>query len=628
MAEHVFLCGLSKEQRAEVPVGTILSFEKGIGNLNLKLDRMRKRLVGAEPERLTDFIEIASYVFAADRTTSRGDLTDRGFGEQWRRSFRLIIAVRDPLFWQRPDVNGALGDALGFLSEDWWKFEFVENYEPIPLQQYLGLKLQEDYSEGGTSIVLFSGGLDSLAGAVHELRTTNRHVVLVSHRNLSTIGERQKMLAARLAEGFPQRVTHAWVDNSLTVKLPPGEETQRSRTFFFTAMAAVAAHIETSDRIRFYENGVMSVNLPFATQLVGARSSRSTHPRSLQLLKRLVDLVSMHQIDIDNPFIWKTKVDVVRELASTDQARLIEGTISCSRSQFAIKWFQPHCGTCVQCLQRQISTLAAGAEAFDEAEGYDTDFLEGPREDGDARVMAVETIKLALDCFSVSDRDFLGRFSEPLAWLLRAYPSGEGDDVAKRVIELYRRHGEAVRSIFVKAIGDQAARVVDQALPQSSLLSLVLKERLVVPVLGPTTAPAAVRLSEPKPDRMIEGDTIFVAVDEQRQAIRISDRPELRGQSIFQLIKFLIEVSLAERAKPGLPQAYRSVRARTITDKLSLANDEAVRAAISRARVSLEEAATVLGVPSDQNEVIESTKYGYRLNPKVQVVTIEEFLRK
>lgn len=417
----------------------------------------------------------------------------------------------------------------------------------------------------------------------------------------------------------------------MTDETPPVEETQRTRSFFFTAIGAVAAHIDPSDRIRFFENGIMSVNLPFTAQLVGARASRSTHPRSLQLLKRLVDHVSMHEIAVDNPFVWKTKVEVVRGLAATDQAELITETNSCSRSQYAIKRFQSHCGTCVQCLQRRISTLGADAADIDEPEGYDTDFLEGMRKDGVDRVMAIETVTLAADCAGMSDRDFVGRFAEPLALVLKAYPCGEKEEIAKKVIDLYRRHGEAVRSIFIEAIGRYAASVLDQALPPSSLLALVLKDRLIEPDLGPRSAVVADARTEPEPveqSHRPDDETIRVAVDEKRHAIRISDRPELSGTTIFPLMKLLIELSLAERAKPGLPDNYRSVRARTIADQLDLANDEAARAAIRRARFLLEEAATQLGLSYDQNEILESTKYGYRLNPNVQVVTLEEFVGK
>ena len=626
MREHVFLCGLSSEQRHEFPAGTAISFEKGAGKLNLKLDRMRKRLAGSEPKRLTDFIQIASYVFAADRTTSRGPLDDPGVGAEWRRNFRMVVAVQEVAFWERPDVKAALSDALGFLSEDAWTFQFAENLFPIPLQQFLGLKSDEPSSGGATSVVLFSGGLDSLAGAVHELRTSNRHLVLVSHCNLPTVGLRQKTLAGQLARDFARRVTHVWVDSSLSDEISPTEETQRTRTFFFTAIGAVAAHIETSDRIQFYENGVMSVNLPFVTQLVGARSSRSTHPRSLQLLARLVNLVSRHSIEIDNPFICKTKVDVVRDLADTPQAGLIKGTISCSRSQYAIRKFIPHCGTCVQCLQRRISTLAAGAGELDERDGYETDFLEGPREKPVDRVMAVETIAMALDCSTISDRDFLSRFADPLAHVLQAYPIGETDRIAQKMIELFRRHGDAVKSILRDAISSHATKVLERSLPSSSLLALVMKERLVSVELPQIASSAPTKLPEPKPDRQEDSQAIYIAVDEVRQSILISDRPELRGPTIFPLMKMLIEAAVKDQADGRLPKNYRSFRGKAFADALGASDVNAISAAIKRARAELSEAGAALqSFDAGNNTVIESTGRGYRLNPNVRVVSSAEF---
>ena len=350
MHEHVFLCGLTAEQQAEFPPGTVLSHRAKTGNLKLELERLRKHLDGHEPVRLTDFIEIASFVFAADRLISRGPLTDPGFGAEWRRKFRLVIAVRDLAFWNRADVQEALTEVLSFLSEDFWRFDFVTNLEPIPLQEFLpGIVSRESVDTGGTSVVLFSGGLDSPAGAVHKLRNTDRYVVLVSHLNLPGIGRRQKQIAQELIERFPRRVCHVWINNSLS-GMKAREETQRTRSFFFTAMGAVAAHIETAERIRFFENGVMSVNLPLATQVVGARSSRSTHPRSLQLLNDFVELLAQHPLQIDNPFFLKTKIEIVKELAATPEAHLITNSISCTRSRTANRTHQPHCGTCAQCL--------------------------------------------------------------------------------------------------------------------------------------------------------------------------------------------------------------------------------------------------------------------------------------
>ena len=227
----------------------------------------------------------------------------------------------------------------------------------------------------------------------------------------------------------------------------------------------------------FYENGVTSVNLPIATQVVGACSSRSTHPRSLQLLSHVVQLMSSHQIDIDNPFIWKTKAEVIGELAATQHAQLITRSLSCTRSRTADKTSKPHCGACVQCLHRRISILAGGAGEIEEREGYQTDFLTGPQ-DGPDRVMVIESINLALDCANMSEQDFVRRFADPLSRVLSAYPTTDRNSIALKVADLHWRHGEAVRAILIDAIRPQVPGVLDQALPSSSLLALVLASRL------------------------------------------------------------------------------------------------------------------------------------------------------
>ena len=627
MPERVFLCGLSAEQRAAYPTGTILSLDKSSGNLVLKLGRMRRKLVGTEPKPLTDLIEIASYVFAADRTTGRGDLDDRGYGPDWRRSFFLVIAVRDLALWQRQDVNETLCEALNFLSEDEWRFEFADNQNPISIQDYLGLKEQDADASGGTSVVLFSGGLDSLAGAVHELRHTNRHVVLVSHRNLPGIGSRQRRLAEQLEFAYPRRVTHIWVDNNLSSDFGRLEESQRTRSFFFTAMATVAAHIEGADRIRFYENGVMSVNLPIATQVVGARASRSTHPRSLQLLKDVVELVSMYSIEVDNPFIWKTKAEVVGELAITPQAGLIVITVSCTRARTANRIFQPHCGTCIQCLQRRMATLAAGVGALDERDCYEVDFLEGPRKDGLDRVMALEALALALDCADISATQFIDRFADPVAWVFQAYKASEQEEVAHKLVDLFQRHGGTVRAFLATVMGARALDVLDKTLHPSSLLALTLASRLNASVYRPAEQTPA-RLPEPKiePISAVTSDRIFVAVDEVRHRIRIWDQADLRGHTIFPIMRMLMAAAQKDRVDGLLPKNHRAFSAEVIADSQSLSNADAVRSAIRRIRNELEDAeAALYSVAADQNALIETTSKGYRLNPAVVVVTLDEF---
>jgi len=630
MHRHVFLCGLSEAQRSGYADGTELSLAERIGNLTLRLDALRRRLVGVEPKRLTDLIEIASYVFAADRTTKRGTEILKNCGEDWRRNFLMVVAVREPVFWNRTDVKSALSGALGFASEDTWAFDFVDNEEPAPLQSYLAVREDQIDAGGGTSIVLFSGGLDSLAGAVKELTTSNRHVVLVSHRNTPAIGAIQKKLAAMLAATYPRRVTHVWVDNSLTGKLDDREETQRTRSFFFFAMAAVAAHIEKADRIRFFENGIMSVNLPIATQVVGARASRSTHPCTLKLLQDVADLVSEHGVRVDNPFVWETKAEVVRGLASSQFAPLITISHSCTRSRKGAA-FERHCGTCVQCIQRRISTLGGGAGEFDEAEGYSVDLFVGERDKSEDRAMAFGSVELALDCAVMSDRLFMGSFALEVSQVVQAYPAGERDQIAQIMINLFRRHGETVRSLAIDAVRDAADKIVDRSIKPGSLLALLATPdflgRRSVPndTLSPATQEPPPRSSE-SASRLSERQ-IAIAVNSEQRGIMISGIATLTGKTMFALLRHLIELSAADREAKLAPKRYRCKQGKVLADDLGLPDAEAIAQAVRRIRKEIVEGFEALeGYRPEDNAVIENVPgSGYRLNPAVVIVSPSEF---
>ena len=568
MLRHVFLCGLSEGQRSAYTDGRELSLAERVGNLTLRLEALRRRLVGIEPRRLTDLIEIASYVFAADRTTKRGTAILKNYGEDWRRNFLMVIAVREPAFWNRLEVKTVISDALDFASEDNWAFDFVDNERPALLQYYLAVRDEQIDAAGGTSIILFSGGLDLLAGAVKELTTSNRHVVLVSHRNTPAIGAIQKELAARLTAAYPRRVTHVWVDNSLTGRLNDTEETQRTRSFFFFAMAVVAAHIEKADRIRFFENGIMSVNLPIATQVVGARASRSTHPQTLKLLQDITELASNHEVAIDNPFIWVTKAEVVRDLAASPLASLITISHSCTRSRKGAVAFERHCGTCVQCIQRRISTLGGGGAAeLDEAEGYSVDLFTGERERPEDRAMALWSVQLALDCAAMSDREFMGRFALEISQVVQVYLPAQRDEIAQRLIGLFRRHGETVRSIAIDAVCAAADKIIDKAIKPGSLLALLATQNFLEQRTA-THGLMVLPVSEPPRDRSMEGGPrlpdgqIAIAVNAERKQIMLSGIAPLSGPRMFAVLNHLIDLSIADRAASSPRGGTAAKRAR------------------------------------------------------------------
>jgi hypothetical protein len=64
------------------------------------------------------------------------------------------------------------------------------------------------------------------------------------------------------------------------------------------------AHSVQAGGIRFFENGIMSLNLPVADEAIRARASRTTHPVALQLLKSLSSAGSLQTFTRS---AWMTK---------------------------------------------------------------------------------------------------------------------------------------------------------------------------------------------------------------------------------------------------------------------------------------------------------------------------------
>jgi len=313
-------------------------------NVNVRIEDVAKALMGDLSPRLVDLLEIAAYVFTADCATTRGaEWTDDDTTEPWDRNIKFVIPIRDLHFWAREEVGQLLTQILQFLSDDNYIFQFRELKKEPSKQGYLEFGEDEDWPFYGVDrVFMFSGGLDSLAGAA-EAAAKGQKLVLVSHRPVATQSSRQRELFETLQKTYPVPMIHVqvWINKE---KRLGREHTQRTRSFLYSALGTIVAMSVKAAGIRFFENGIVSLNFPLADEALRARASRTTHPIVLDLFSRLYGLVAERRIEVDNPFLFKTKSEVISIIAENGGSELIKRTCSCAHQGFFKSKLRWHCG--------------------------------------------------------------------------------------------------------------------------------------------------------------------------------------------------------------------------------------------------------------------------------------------
>ena len=371
------------------------------------------RSVGTVPQRVLDLLEICSYVFAADRLVSRGG-TDSVVFDSWSRIFHFGVKVRDADFWNDLSTKEKLSELLEFISGDReFKFEFLPGHSTPPAHLFD----REDFllePDKPHHVMLFSGGLDSLAGAVERLNTTNDIVCLVSHRSgQPSTAMTQDNLVAALLQQYPRRIKHYKFSTSLT-KGRAITETQRTRTFIYGSISFALASALKQDHITFYENGITSLNFPRRQDLLNSRASRTTHPKTMFLLGDFLSHVAGKQIRVGNAYRWKTKADVLGIIKSFNMQHLIPSAVTCSKTVMS-RGEHTHCGGCFQCIDRRFSASAVGLTDTDHPGLYTFDFLSESISDPQIKTAIIDYVRLGIEFNDSSVDSFYGDWLAEIA---------------------------------------------------------------------------------------------------------------------------------------------------------------------------------------------------------------------
>lgn len=291
-----------------------------------------KGLPGAPSEKAWDFLSLALAIFAADRFVLRANSEDG-----WTRVFDLDVAVIDPETWNREAES--ISAALRFLTGDIWHLKFSPSGAHPP--KFQG-KLHDR-----TTVCLFSGGLDSLLGAL-SLIDNGERPLLVSQGSPKEVGP-QKYLSTQIGEEknrFEAKVIEKWE--------PSYEPSTRGRSIIFFAYGIAAASALGLSEVIVPENGFIAINPPLTPRRRGSLSTRTVHPHFLDKLNEILNSVGLN-IKIKNIFEDKTKGEVLSQCSHPKKDMLVRNSYSCGKG----KRLNQQCGRCVPCLIRRSSFQAA-----------------------------------------------------------------------------------------------------------------------------------------------------------------------------------------------------------------------------------------------------------------------------
>lgn len=116
--KKLFLCGNGDHSSKPDDYGKTVRLDTHpeLGNIWLKFENISSKLVQDLPSVVKDLLEIASYIYCADQSVSRGGRVGRANGKDWHRDMTLDIAIRNPDIWSDTAVRHALEETVSFLS--------------------------------------------------------------------------------------------------------------------------------------------------------------------------------------------------------------------------------------------------------------------------------------------------------------------------------------------------------------------------------------------------------------------------------------------------------------------------------------------------------------------------------
>jgi 7-cyano-7-deazaguanine synthase in queuosine biosynthesis len=351
-----------------------------------------KRTGRFPPKPALDLLNLALAVYSADLVVPR-----KLFQSGWAREFTLHLPVSDPRLWN--ELSPLVLELLAFLTGDDWQLSLreMQPFEPPKPEKPKAPTLTKSVDR----VALFSGGLDSLVGAIDFLERKET-VALVGHYGKGkTNGFQQRVFNSLAATYEGQAVDFMFYAQPAKHK-KEGEPSMRSRSLLFLSMGInVASTLNSGTPLSVSENGLISINAPLTNSRIGSFSTRTTHPHFLGLFRELLTGLKL-QHEVQTPYRFLTKGEMVRDSKNlTVLAETAKLSMSCSHPEAGRFQGRPegnHCGYCVPCIIRRASMRAAD---FVDAP-YDIDVLTAPPDISTDKGEDIRAFQMALERFAES----------------------------------------------------------------------------------------------------------------------------------------------------------------------------------------------------------------------------------
>jgi len=378
-------------------IGTSVEFVQATKRLDYGIGTALDDLatMGVYPSEIeVDLLVLAAHIYAADTRISR----DTESQDNWTRELRLVVPVSNPIRWGA--VSGILQRMLNFLTGDRWDLGFRPR--PSGFEHFVADKPLVGTQPSFDEVSLFSGGLDSLIGAIDALEN-GINPLFVSHAGEGAVSVAQEALFRRLETQYPNRPfrrLRVWMSfPKELVKDVPAEDSTRGRSFLFFATGALAAGgIGQPCKLKVPENGLIALNVPLDQLRLGSLSTRTTHPFYIARWNDLLRELAI-PVTIENPYWDRTKGEMVTACANAAFLKnAIPESLSCA-SPTKARWKghgTEHCGFCLPCLIRRAA-IKDGIQGTDPTKYTLADLQAAPLNTSEAEGVQVRSFQLAIE---------------------------------------------------------------------------------------------------------------------------------------------------------------------------------------------------------------------------------------